>query len=141
MEQEPPRILVVDDEPDMCWALENILRSAGYAVTTTTAGAEALDLIAGAPYAVAFVDAKLSDLDGLELATWIRQRSPHTAIILVSGYFYQEDQAITEALKNELFVGFVAKPFDLEGVRLIARQAVERSREGDGLNGPHSFGR
>ncbi len=59
MGQEPSRILIVDDEPDMCWALENILRPAGYAVTTTTRGVEALELLAGEPYAVVFVDAKL----------------------------------------------------------------------------------
>lgn len=125
MEQEPPRILIVDDEPDMCWALENILRSAGYAVTTTTRGAEALELLAGEPYNAVFVDAKLPDLDGLELAALIRQRSPHTAVVLISGYFYQEDRAINEGLEKELFIGFVAKPFALEEVRLMARQAVE----------------
>ncbi|MFQ5813799.1 MAG: response regulator [Anaerolineae bacterium] len=129
MERESPRILVVDDEPDMCWALENILRPAGYAVTTTTRGAEALELLAGEPYVAAFVDAKLPDLDGLELAGLIRQRSPDTAIVLISGYFYQEDRAITEGLQENLFIGFVAKPFDLEEVRLMAHQAVERAKK------------
>ena len=140
MEREAPRILVVDDEPDMCWALENILRPAGYAVTTTMSGAEALELAAGEPYAAVFVDAKLPDLDGLELAALIRQRSPHTTVVLISGYFYQEDRAITEALQNELFIGFVAKPFDLEEVRLMARKAVERTEEGGHADGPHSAG-
>jgi DNA-binding NtrC family response regulator len=140
MKREPPRTLVVDDEPDMCWVLENILRPAGFMVTTTTSGEEALDLLAGEPYAVAFVDAKLSDLDGLELAALIHERSPHTAIVLISGYFYQEDRAITEAMQNELFIGFVAKPFGLEEVRLMARQAVERAREGGNDNGSNSAG-
>jgi CheY-like chemotaxis protein len=125
MEREPPRILVVDDEPDMCWILENILRPAGYAVTTTTSGAEALELLARGSYAAAFVDAKLPDLDGLELAALIRQQSPHTALVLISGYFYPEDKTIAKGLQDELFIGFVAKPFGLEEVRLMARQAVE----------------
>lgn len=140
MEGEPPWILVVDDEPDMCWALENILRPAGYAVTTTVSGAEALELLTGEPYAAAFVDAKLPDLDGLELATLIRHRSPHTAVILISGYFYQEDEAINEGLQKGDFFGFVAKPFDLEEVRLMASRAVERAREGSDANGSHSAG-
>ena len=140
MRQEPPCILVVDDEPDMCWALENMLRPEGYAVTTTTTGAQALELLAAEFYAVAFVDAKLSDLDGLELAALIRQRSPNTAIVLISGYFYQEDRAITEAMQNELFIGFVAKPFDLKEIRLMARQAVKRAREGGNVSGSNSAG-
>ncbi len=120
-------ILVVDDEPDMCWALENILRPAGYAVTTTTNGAEALQLIAGEPFAAAFVDAKLPDVDGLALAASMRQQSPHTAIVLISGYFYQEDNAISEGLQEDLFLGFIAKPFDLQEVRRMARRAVEQA--------------
>lgn len=127
MEQQPPHILIVDDEADMCWALENILRPAGFAVTTTTSGAEALELLVKEPYVTVFVDAKLPDLDGLELAALIHQRSPYTAVILISGYFYQEDRAISEGLQKGLFIGFVAKPFDLKEVRLMARQAVERA--------------
>lgn len=140
MKRELPRILIVDDEPDMCWTLENILRPAGYEVTTTTRGVEALELAVGGPYDVAFVDAKLPDLDGLELATLICQRSPHTVIVLISGYFYQEDIAITEGLQEGLFIGFISKPFDLEEVRLMARRAVERARKGGNADGPNSAG-
>jgi len=127
MEQEPLRILVVDNEPDMCWALENILRPAGYAVTTTTTGAEAMEMLAREPCATTFVDAKLPDVDGLELAASIRQRSPHTAIVVISGYFYPEDRAVTEGLQNGLFTGFISKPFDLEEVRLMARHSMEQT--------------
>ncbi|MBI5956374.1 MAG: response regulator [Chloroflexi bacterium] len=140
MEQEPPRILVVDDEPDMCWALENTLRPVGYTVTATTSGAEALELVARESYSAAFVDAKLPDLDGLDLAAKIRQMSPHTAIVLISGYFYEENLAITKGLKENLFIGFIAKPFDLQEIRRMARQAVERARERGNIDGPHSAG-
>jgi len=141
MTGESPRILVVDDEPDMCWALENILRPVGYAVNSTKSSREALVLLAEEPYAVAFVDAKLPDVDGLELAGLIRQQCPHTAIVLISGYFYREDKAIKEALTRDLFIGFVAKPFDLEEVRLMARQAMEQVNEGRAADGPNSAGR
>jgi len=138
MKRELPRILVVDDEPDMCWTLENVLRPAGYAVTTTTTGARALELLAEKPYDVALVDAKLPDLDGLELAALIYQLSPHTVIVLISGYFYQEDKAITEGLQENLFIGFISKPFDLDEVRLTVRQAVARARKGGNTDGPNS---
>lgn len=140
MEREPTRVLVVDDEPDMCWVLEKILRPAGFAVTTTTKGAEALKLATEADYAVAFVDAKLTDLDGLELAAMIRQRSAHTAIVLISGYFYGEDPAIIEGLQKDLFTGFIAKPFDLKEVRLIASQAAGRSAKEEYADEPYSAG-
>lgn len=137
---EKASILIVDDEPDMCWALENMLRPDGYAVTTTTTGAQALELLAAESYAVAFVDAKLSDLDGLELAALIRQESPNTAIVLISGYFYQEDKAVTEGLQKNLFVDFIPKPFDLKEVRSVTRQVLERARGENHAKGPHSSG-
>lgn len=135
-------ILVVDDEPDMCWALANILRLAGYVVTTVTTGGEALTLVAGRepPYAVAFVDAKLPDADGLELAVQIHQQSPQTGIILISGYYYQEDGAIIKGLQEHLLVGFVSKPFQLDQVRLLARQAADRAMAGDEADDLHSVG-
>jgi DNA-binding NtrC family response regulator len=137
---EKASILIVDDEPDMCWALENMLRPGGYAVTTTTTGAQALELLAAESYALAFVDAKLPDLDGLELAALIRQRSPNTAIVLISGYFYQEDKAVTEGLQKNLFVDFIPKPFDLKEIRSVTRQVLERARGENHAKGPHSGG-
>jgi CheY-like chemotaxis protein len=129
MKPELPRILVVDDEPDMGWALGNILGPEGFAVVTATSSAEALELLARETYTVAFVDAMLPDLDGIMLSALIRQRSPHTAIILISGYFYAEDRAVAEGLQKGLFIDFIAKPFDLEDIRLKTRQAIERITE------------
>jgi len=140
MGQELDRILVVDDEPDMCWALKNILRPTGYAVTTTTKGTEALELLARESYAIAFVDVKLPDLDGLELASLIRQRNPDTAVVLISGYFYRDDGTIVEGLQKDLFVGFVSEPFDLEEIRLIVCRAVKHARGGYNGENAHSVG-
>lgn len=138
MEKSLPRILVVDDEPDVCWALENILCPAGYAVTTTTRGAEALELLARQPYAVAFVDAKLPDLDGLELVAMIRQRNPLTAVVLISGYYYREDPIVMDGLAKNLYVGFVSKPFSLNEVHSMASRAANRTGEENDVESPYS---
>ena len=127
MPEKLASILVVDDEPDMCWALENILRPSGWVVTSTTQGTKALELLTANDYKLVFVDAKLPDLDGLELAAYIRRRNPETTIVLISGYFYQEDPAIADGLANHLFYGFIAKPFNLDKVRALARQAMAQA--------------
>ncbi len=141
MIEHPSRILVVDDEADMCWALENILCPDGYAVTATTSSVEALKLIAEENYLVAFVDAKLPDLDGLELSLLIRQISPSTVVILMSGFFYQEDIAIIQGLQNNIFTGFIAKPFNVEEIRLMARRVIERAMEVPCVSDPNSGSR
>ena len=128
MSQEHARILVVDDEPDLCWALENAFHTEGHTVDTATTGTQALALLGKTTYNVVFVDAKLPDLDGLELAGLIRQHNPRVAIVLFSGYFYREDNAITEGLESGLFASFIAKPFDLKECRHVVRQALEANR-------------
>ncbi|OGO05780.1 MAG: hypothetical protein A2Y73_07405 [Chloroflexi bacterium RBG_13_56_8] len=136
--RQPPRILIVDDEPDMCWALKSALQIYNYSVATATRGTEGLELITTERFAVAFVDAKLPDLDGLELAALIRQKSPQTAVILISGYFYPEDGVISRGLKKGLLFGFLAKPLELGEVRAIARRAVEAGEGGDQYNDTNS---
>ncbi len=117
-------VLVVDDEPDLCWAITQALRPLAYIVKSATSAAQALTYLSQHTYKVAFVDVKIQDMDGLKLASLIRQRSPATRIILISGFYYQEDSAIIEGLKNNLFTSFLAKPFNLAEVRSLAQQAV-----------------
>jgi len=125
MEYETVHVLVVDDEEALCWVIKKALRPAGFAVKSANSGGQALAYLAKNNYKVAFVDAKIPDMDGLSLAALIRQRSPGTKIILISGYYSQEDKTIVEGLKNNLFIGFIAKPFDLNEIRRLTRQAVE----------------
>jgi len=72
---------------------------------------QALEEVRRFPYALALLDAKLPDLDGLELARRIRGLRPGIPIIVVSGYFYSDDTAIQDALGSGLIQGFVSKPF------------------------------
>lgn len=126
MSRQRGHILIVDDEPDMCWVLESTLRSDDYTVQTVTRAANALDLLAVGYYDVALLDAKLPDIDGAELAATIRQQSPSTVVILISGYYHAEDSVIVEGLKSHLFAGFIVKPFDIAVVRKVVHQAMER---------------
>ncbi|MDP2966528.1 MAG: response regulator [Pelolinea sp.] len=129
MEYEMFYVLVVDDEEDLCWVIRKALRPAGFAVKSANSGRQALAYLAKNNYKVAFVDVKISDMDGFTLATLIHQHSPCTSIILISGYYYQEDKNIVEGLKNNLF-SFIAKPFDLDDIRRLTRQAVESTNIG-----------
>jgi len=112
----------------MCWALENILSPEGYQIATATSGKKALELANETRFEVVFIDAKLPDVDGLELSSRIKETNPQAAIVIISGYFYREDEAIDEGLAKELCVSFIAKPFDLDEVRLAAKEAVAKAR-------------
>ena len=132
-----PHILVVDDEVDLCWALGNILRPEGYQVTTVTSGKEALELAKRNHFEVVFIDAKLPDVDGIELSSEIKKIDPDARIVIISGYFYREDEAIDEGLAHDLYVTFIGKPFALDEVRAAARKALTMAG-GQGMSAGHS---
>ena len=106
-----PVCLIVDDEPDTCWALKHVLEKQGVHSRLALRAEQALEEVRRFPYALALLDAKLPDLDGLELARRIRTLRPGIPIIVVSGYFYSDDPAIQAALGTGLIQGFVSKPF------------------------------
>lgn len=103
--------LIVDDEPDACWALEHLLAEKGHRTKKAVTAEQAFSLIGQHRFAMAFVDAKLPDTDGLELARRIRERDPAVRIMLVSGFYYLDDVAIQKALAEGVIHGFLGKPF------------------------------
>jgi len=124
MSEKHTPILAVDDEPEMCWILENIIRKAGFTCMKALSAREAIDLTKSNEFGMAFLDAKLPDGDGLELARQLRKTYLHLPIVIVSGYFYQDDLTIEGALQSGLITAFVGKPFDHdEIVSILTRNA------------------
>ena len=106
--------LVVDDEPDVCWALETLLLGDRFTVVTVGGGTEALRWLKESEPAchVILIDAKLSDIEGVDLARRIRTETSCVApFILVSGYFYEDDSLVQDTLRSGLVSAFIAKPF------------------------------
>ena len=118
------QVLIVDDEPDMCWALDQLLKQNGILSVKASNGREALELIGRTAFPLAFLDAKLPDVEGLELARQMRDIDPAVRIVMVSGYFYSNDAAIEDALTEGLINAFVAKPFSHDEILDVVRPAV-----------------
>lgn len=116
MQNENQLILIVDDEPEMCWALEHILNKTGRRVIKALSGLDALKLAAAHQPALVFVDAKLPDMEGLELARRLHQIVDDLRIVMVSGYFYKDDDAVQKALSEKIITDFVGKPFINEDI-------------------------
>jgi DNA-binding NtrC family response regulator len=118
--------LVVDDELDLAWALEQTLFLEGWRVLVAPTGDAAIAHAAAVPVHIAFVDAKLPDMNGLDVAWRISKLQPTATLILVSGYYYNEDQEVKEALRCGMFSSFISKPFDLADISALAQRAGER---------------
>lgn len=85
-ESEKPRVLVVDDEPDTCHNLADILHDRGYHADWACDAASALALVRQQPYDVALLDLKMPGMDGLALYREIKKLRAGTVAILVTAY-------------------------------------------------------
>lgn len=112
MTVEPGLIIIIDDEPDMLWALENVLLKHGHSVHKADSALEALSIMNALRFDIALLDAKLPDMEGLELAVKIKEINPDISIIMISGYYYRDDDNMQKAVASGLVSNFVAKPFD-----------------------------
>ena len=132
-----PRILVVDDEPQILRALRVILRDAGFEAVTAGTAEEALDAAAVRPPQAAIVDLMLPDLDGVELTRRLREWSELP--ILVLSAVGEEDRKV-EALAAGAD-DYVTKPFGPReliarlqaALRRAAPEAAEPTIVADGL--------
>lgn len=119
-----PHILVVDDEPDMCWLLENLLVGEGYRVTSAMDGKEALRLTKTGDFKMALIDLNLPDINGIELSRLIREVDPEIKPVVLSGYLYREDKLIQQCLSEGVFVGFIGKPCDADEILQVVKKAL-----------------
>lgn len=112
----PETVLVVDDDQDMCWVLEVALVGLGCTVTTAGSARHAITSVAEHAFPIAFVDARLPDMDGLRLIGELRRLRPAMRIIMISGYYIEDDRRISEAVRTCEIDGFLAKPFQIDAV-------------------------
>ncbi len=111
------KVLVVDDEAGVRWALEMVLLRNGFSVASVGSGEEALAWLGQQKCQVILMDAKLGDIEGVELARKIRKQGVSVApVILVSGYFYRDDSTVQSSLMAGDIAGFVTKPFRHEEI-------------------------
>jgi two-component system KDP operon response regulator KdpE len=112
---ERPRVLVVDDEPQIIRALKVVLREAGFDTVAAETASQALDLAAVHPPAAAIVDLVLPDGDGVEVTNKLREWSEMPVLVLSA--VGEEDQKVRalEAGADD----YITKPF-------AARELVAR---------------
>ncbi len=104
-----PRMLIVDDERDICELLEEFFKTKGFAVLSAFSGEEALDQLGIDPPDVILLDILLPGISGLEVLKRIKERHPRTRVIMVTSL--DRTELKTEALQHGA-ADFVLKPFD-----------------------------
>lgn len=122
---EPPRILVVDDEPENLKALERTLRPK-YAVITSTDPKAALALLEKEDFSVLLSDQKMPGMLGTELLAKAAKVRPLTTRILLTAH--TETQILLDAINRAEIYRYLTKPWENLDLLGAIEQGVERQR-------------
>lgn len=86
------RILLVDDEEDIRDIVSMLLTDIGYEVVSAGDGKKGLGLFLDSPFNLVITDLNMPEVDGLTLASSIKERSPGTPVILITGNRFEADE-------------------------------------------------
>lgn len=121
------RVLVVDDEPSILFAMKEYLERVGYGVDCAHGTAEALMLLAADRYALVIADLRLTatrQTDGLDLLAHVRSRAPETRTILLTAF----DGIDTELEARRIGVdALLSKSHDLSEVAVVVDRLTPAS--------------
>ncbi|MGV3774269.1 MAG: sigma-54-dependent transcriptional regulator [Verrucomicrobiales bacterium] len=123
--KQNPRILLIEDDPNISRGLEKILRTQGYAITALERGDEGLEHAMDESFDVVITDLKVPGLDGLELVKRLRQSKPKLPIILITAHGSTE--TAIEATKWGAF-DYLPKPFEVEELLDLVTKAIQSRR-------------
>jgi len=119
------RILVVDDEKSMRDLLSITLEKEGYDVLTAAGGEPAIEALHRESVDAVITDLRMPKVDGLQVLRVAKEISPDTAVIVITAVASTE--TAVEAMKLGAY-DYITKPFKLDEVNLIVRNALERKR-------------
>jgi two-component system, NtrC family, response regulator PilR len=122
---ESARILVVDDERSMREMLAILLRREGHEVAVAENGRSAIDLLNQRPFDLIVSDARMPDVDGLEVLRHARSVNPAIIAIMVTAYGSPDlIRGVAQLGVND----YVEKPFNTEVLRFRIRKELDRRR-------------
>ena len=118
-----PAILVVDDQEGIRLTLRKILEKEGYSIFEASNGEEALNIVKKNPVALAIVDYRIPEMNGVELIKRIRNEKKIPVIIITAyGFEKLNMQELNGALD------YITKPFDIERIRESVASLLEREK-------------
>lgn len=123
--KKEPIILIVDDNPGTCEVLQDVLKEKGYTTVTVNTGKEAISKSKRKFYNIALIDLHLLDMPGVELLKRMKDISPDTETIAITGY--ASLPTAIEAIHAHAFA-YVQKPLDMEQLLGIIVKALDTQK-------------
>ncbi|MCP3677508.1 MAG: sigma-54-dependent Fis family transcriptional regulator [Deltaproteobacteria bacterium] len=116
------RVLIVDDESDIRWVLNRLLKEKKLDVVEAGDGRRALDLLLNEEFSLALLDINIPEKDGLEVLTELKESGIVTPVIIMTAQSTMQNAI--EAMKRGAF-DYITKPFDIDEIDLLVDRALE----------------
>ncbi|MFQ5863106.1 MAG: sigma-54-dependent transcriptional regulator [Candidatus Brocadiales bacterium] len=117
-----PSILIVDDEKGARFGMKMALEKDGYIVHEAASGQEALKIVDTKCPRLVFLDINMPGMDGLEVLGKVREIETPPLVVMVTAH--GSERIAVEAMKKGAY-DYIAKPFEIDELRLIAKNAME----------------
>lgn len=121
----PTNVFIVDDEPEILDILQEALSASGFRVTAFSSGSAALDGLALRRPDLVVTDLRMPGTSGMQLLAKLRQHSPDTQVVILTGY--GDMKSAVDALRLGAF-DYLTKPVDAERLAQTLRNGAERRR-------------
>ncbi|KJC35397.1 LuxR family transcriptional regulator [Bradyrhizobium sp. LTSP885] len=125
-----PRILVVDDDPMVCVAIEVCLQRQGFEVTVADGGETGMRALESATFDVMLVDVFMPHMRGFEAVRVFHERAPDIPIIAMSGYAFANADRAPDFLRMTIELGAAAclrKPFTPQALIAAINDCLAKS--------------
>lgn len=123
MNQNMITILTVDDDPKVCFAIEQGLNGDQYRVVSAYDGDSALQALHEAQPTVVLLDLKMPGLSGFELLSRIKQQRPDISVLILTGH--SETENVVQAMRHGAD-DFISKPFDIDILKHALKNLLEK---------------
>ena len=122
------RILLADDNREMCEVLSEALVRQGYAIAMVNDGEAAVDKLRAESFDLVLCDLRMPKIDGLGVLKQVKELSPATSVIMITAFGTIENAV--EAMRLGA-VDYALKPFSTDELEIKIRRALERQRHDD----------
>ena len=121
VQEENPKILIVDDELDLLNILEEVLTDEGYGVLTAADGFKGIKKNKDSDPDVIILDLKMPKMDGIETLRKIRKTDKDVIVIILTGY--GSAQTAREAVDLNVYE-YISKPLEADMIKKVIKEAL-----------------
>ena len=121
------KILIIDDEPEICQEVAEGLSQEGYECLEAVSGEKGLELLEGDPVELVITDIIMPGKSGNEIIHELRRRWPDLSIIAMSGGGRTVNMDFLEIAKKQGADRVIEKPFDIDEITGLVRELLPAS--------------